>query len=298
MTARLVLTAPAKINLWLRVFGRDAKGYHAIESLFQLVSVADELVMERTGAGVSLAGAPEALGPADENLIVRAARGFLRAAGVTGGVAVMLSKRIPWNAGLGGASSDAAATLLAMNRLFGNRLPLADLIELGASLGSDVPFFLTGAPLALGWGRGERLLALPPLPALPLLIVPPPAPVKTAEAYAWIDKDRHAEQTGEFAAVVPATALGSWAEVRRRSHNDFEPVVAGRLPEIGHWLDRLRETDAFLVRLAGSGGAIVALYETPQARDAAWRRLGGDPSMLRGETLTAAPEMKVEELKS
>jgi len=293
MTGRVVVTAPAKINLWLRVFGRDAKGYHAIESLFQLISVADELVAERTGSGVSLAGAPEALGPVDDNVIVRAAREFLRAARVSGGIAITLSKRIPWAAGLGGASSDAAATLLAMNRLYDHRLSAGDLIELGASLGSDVPFFLAGTALALGWGRGERLLALPPLPVLPLLIVPPPAPVRTADAYAWIDKDRGAELTGEFAAVVPAGVLGSWDEVRRRSHNDFEPVVAGRLPQIGHWLDRLRETDAFLVRLAGSGGAMVALYETAPARDAAWRRLGADERMLRGETLTAAPEMKV-----
>lgn len=294
MTGRLLLTAPAKINLWLRVFGRDAKGYHAVESLFQMISLADELVAERTASGVSLAGAPAALGPVDDNLIVRAARAFLHATGTPGGVAFMLSKHIPWAAGLGGASSDAAAALIAMNRLFDRRLSPGDLIELGASLGADVPFFLTGAPLALGWGRGERLLALPPLPALPLLIVPPPAPVLTADAYGWLDQDRGTEQTGEFAAVVPATALGSWTEVRRRSHNDFESVVAGRLPAIGHWLDRLRETDAFLVRLAGSGGAIVALYETVGARDAAWRRLGADEHMLRGETLTAAPDMRLE----
>lgn len=294
MSGRLVATAPAKINLWLRVFGRDTKGYHAIESLFQLVSVADELIVERTASGVSLAGAPAELGPVEDNLIVRAARRYLRAAGVPGGVRVELRKRIPWSAGLGGAASDAAATLAALNRLCGRRLPDGDLLVLGAELGSDVPFFLSRAPLALGWGRGERLLALDPLPPRPLLVVPPPAPVRTAEAYAWIDKDRAAHETGEFAAVFPATALASWAEVRRRSHNDFEPVVAGRLPAIGHWLDRLRETDAFLVRLAGSGGALVALYDTPQERDAAWRRLGADTAMLRGETLTAAPEMRVE----
>ncbi len=294
MTGRALLTAPAKINLWLRVFGRDAKGFHAVESLYQMVSLADDLAAERTASGVTLAGAPPALGPADDNLIVRAARAFLRATGTPGGVAFTLTKRIPWAAGLGGASSDAAAALALMNRLFDGKLSPGDLIELGASLGADVPFFLTGAPLALGWGRGERLLALPPLPALPLLVVPPPAPVRTADAYAWLDKDRGAEQTGEFAAVVPATALASWEEVRRRSHNDFEPVVAGRLPAIGHWLDRLRETDAFLVRLAGSGGANAALYETAAARDAAWRRLGADEHMLRGETLTAAPEMRIE----
>lgn len=294
MSDRLVAAAPAKINLWLRVFGRDARGYHAIESLFQLISIADQLVVERASGGVTLAGAPAELGPLEDNLIVRAARSYLRAAGVASGVAVTLTKRIPWNAGLGGASSDAAATLLAMNRLFDARLAAGDLVELGAALGSDVPFFLSGAALALGWGRGERLLALPPLPARPLLVVPPPAPVKTSDAYAWVDSDRAAHDTGEFAAVVPAASLGSWAEVRRRSHNDFEPVVTGRLPQIGHWLDRLCSTDAFLVRLAGSGGAIVALYDTPQARDAAWQRLGADERMLRGETLTAAPSLKVE----
>ncbi len=294
LPARVRVAAPAKINLWLRVFGRDAKGYHALESLFQLVSLADELVIERGGAGVRLTGAPSELGPADENLVARAAARFLGAARASGGVAIALTKRIPWNAGLGGGSSDAAATLAAMNRLFGDPLDAEDLLELAAGLGSDVPFFLTGSALALGWGRGERLLALPPLPVRPLLLVPPPAPVRTAEAYAWLDKDRGVERTGEYAAVFAAGAFADWAAVRQHSHNDFEAVVAGRLPAIGHWLDRLRETEAFLVRLAGSGGAIVALYESCAARDAAWTRLGGDPATLRAATL-AAPPAAVEE---
>ncbi len=288
---RVRASACAKINLWLRVFGRDAKGYHAIESLFQLVSLADDLVVERGSGGVTLAGAPPELGPLAENLVVRAATRFLAAARATGGVRITLTKRIPWNAGLGGASTDAAATLSALNRLFGGPLSPGDLLELAASLGSDVPCFLSGSALALGWGRGERLLALPALPSRPVLVVPPPAPVKTADAYAWIDRDRGTEATGEFAAVFRADAFSSWAAVRGHSHNDFESVVAGRLPEIGHWLDRLRATDAFLVRLAGSGGAIVALYETPQARDAAWARLGSDAAMARAETLTAPPPL-------
>jgi 4-diphosphocytidyl-2-C-methyl-D-erythritol kinase len=289
--ARVRASACAKINLWLRVFGRDAKGYHAIESLFQLISLADELVVERAESGVALTGAPPALGAPAENLIVRAASRFLAAARVSGGVRVALAKKIPWNAGLGGASSDAAATLAACNRLYGAPLAAGDLLELAASLGSDVPCFLTGSALALGWGRGERLLALPPLPARPVLVVPPPAPVRTADAYAWVDKDRGTEQTGEFAAVFRAEAFGTWPAVRSHSHNDFESVVAGHLPAIGHWLDRVRETDAFLVRLAGSGGAIVALYESTQARDAAWARLGSDPAMVRAETLTAPPPL-------
>ncbi len=282
-------TAAAKINLWLRVFGRDAKGFHAIESLFQLVGLADDLVVRRAAAGVALADAPPALGPLEQNLIVRAAAGFLAASSCRSGVAITLEKRIPWNAGLGGASSDAAATLAALNRLFGTPLSGDDLLELAAGLGSDVPYFLSGSALALGWGRGERLLALPALPPRPVLIVPPPAPVRTADAYAWLDKDRGAEHTGEFACVFRPEAFGSWLAVRAHSHNDFEAVVAGHLPQIGHWLDRLRETEAFLVRLAGSGGAIVALFETATARDAAWTLLGSDPAMVRTETLAAAP---------
>jgi len=293
--ARVRARAPAKINLWLRVFGRDAGGYHALESLFQLIGLEDDVVVERAPAGVTLLGAPEGLGPAADNLVVRAATRFLAAAPGRGGVTVTLTKRIPWNAGLGGASSDAAATLAALNRLFGAPLSAGDLLELGAGLGSDVPFFLAGSALALGWGRGERLLALRALPSLPLLVVPPPAPVKTADAYAWLDKDRGAKQTGHYAAVCPAAALASWAEVRDRSHNDFEPVVAGRLPGIGHWLDRLRETEAFLVRLAGSGGAVVALYESVSARDAAWAVLGGAAAALRAATLTTPPVLVEEE---
>ena len=289
MSDRVVVAAPAKINLWLRVFGRDGKGYHAIETLFQLISIADDLVVERADAGVTLAGAPAELGAMRDNLIVRAAERFLREAGLKGGATILLSKRIPWAAGLGGGSSDAAATLAALNLLYGQPLGVADLMTLGAELGSDVPFFLTRAALALGWGRGERLLALAALPSRPLLVIPPAAPVKTADAYAWIDKDRGVEHTGEFAAVFPASTLSDWEQVRHYSSNDFESAVAGRLPAIGHWLDRLRESDAFLVRLAGSGGAVVALFESVRARDGAWQLLGANEAVLRGETLTAAP---------
>jgi 4-diphosphocytidyl-2-C-methyl-D-erythritol kinase len=292
--ARVRALAPAKVNLWLRVFGRDARGYHAVESLFQLLGLADEIAVERGAPGVRLVGAPPELGPTDHNLAVRAARWFIAAARTEGGVTITMTKRIPWNAGLGGGSSDAAATLAALNRLFGDRLTPGDLLEMGAGLGSDVPYFLCGASLALGWGRGERLLPLPPLPARPALIVPPPSPVRTADAYAWLDKDRGTADTGEWAAVIPPSALGSWEEIRRLAHNDFEPAVAGRLPAIGHWLDRLRATSAFLVTLAGSGGAIVALYQSAPQRDVAWQALGGDPAVLRCDTLTAGPGLTAE----
>jgi len=283
--------APAKVNLWLRVFGRDARGFHALESLFQMIGVADEIVVRRGPPGVRLEGAPPEIGPVDQNLAVRAARWFMAAARVEGGITIAMTKRIPWNAGLGGGSSDAAATLAALNRLYGGPLHAGDLLEMGSRLGSDVPFFLSGAALALGWGRGERLLPVAPLPPRPLLVVPPPAPVRTADAYAWLDQDRGATRTGEWAAVIPPSALTSWDEVRRLAHNDFEPAVAGRLPAIGHWLDRLRATSAFLVTLAGSGGAMVAIYNTAAQRDAAWQSLGADQSVVRADTLDEVPSL-------
>jgi 4-diphosphocytidyl-2-C-methyl-D-erythritol kinase len=292
--ARVRIAAAAKVNLWLRVFGRDARGYHAIESLFQLLDLADGITVERGPPGVRLVGAPPELGPEDHNLAVRAARWFMAAARTEGGITITMDKRIPWGAGLGGGSSDAAATLTALNRLFDDPLTAGDLLEIGSGLGSDVPFFLSGAALALGWGRGERLLPLPSLPARPALIVPPPSPVGTADAYAWLDKDRGAADTGERAAVIPPSSLGAWEEVRRLAHNDFEPAVAARLPEIGHWLDRLRTTAAFLVTLAGSGGAIVALYQTDAQRDVAWQALGGNPAIVRCETLAHAPAPSVD----
>ena len=295
MSSRVVAAAPAKVNLWLRVFGRDTKGFHAIESLFQLISIADELRIERTARGVTLAGVPADLGATKDNLAVRAAERFFAASGIRGGASITLTKRIPWNAGLGGGSSDAATTLAALNALYDDRLTLEELMTLGAELGSDVPFFLSGAALALGWGRGDRLLGLPALPPRPLLVVPPAAPVRTADAYAWLDRGRMVEDTWEFAAVVPSEHLASWDEVRRRSHNDFEPVVAGRLPAIGHWLDRLRATEAFLVRLCGSGGAVAAFYDTAAKRDAAWQRLGAEAGILRGETLTVPPSLAMED---
>jgi 4-diphosphocytidyl-2-C-methyl-D-erythritol kinase len=292
--ARVRIAAPAKVNLWLRVFGRDARGYHAIESLFQLLGLADGISVERGPPGVRLVGAPQELGPEDHNIAVRAARWFMAAARTEGGITITMDKRIPWGAGLGGGSSDAAATLTALNRLFNDPLTPGDLLEIGSGLGSDVPFFLSGAALALGWGRGERLLPMGSLPHRPALIVPPPSPVATADAYAWLDKDRGSADTGERAAVIPPSSLGAWEEVRRLAHNDFEPVVAARLPEIGHWLDRLRTTAAFLVTLAGSGGAIVALYQTDAQRDVAWQALGSDPAILRCETLAHAPAPSVE----
>ena len=160
----LRVPAHAKVNLFLRILARESSGFHQVETAFALLELADELVLRRTGGaggGISLdvQGAAD-LGPADENLAVRAARMLLDATGNRFGVAITLIKRIPVRAGLGGGSSDAAATLHAVNALAGNAVPRQELMHFATRLGADVAFFASGAPLALAWGRGERQLRL------------------------------------------------------------------------------------------------------------------------------------------
>ena len=159
--------AYAKLNLLLRVLAREADGYHGIETLFALIDLHDTVVAERReGHEVTLdVDGGDDLGPVEQNLAVRAARRVLDATGRHFGVHLRLTKRIPVQAGLGGGSSDAAAALIAVNHLADGAVPRHELLQFGAALGADVPFLASGAPLALGWGHGERLLRLPPLPS-------------------------------------------------------------------------------------------------------------------------------------
>ncbi len=168
------LPAHAKLNLFLRVLAREADGYHGLETVFCLVDLADELRAERREArGVTIEVQGADVGPAADNLAVRAAAAVLAATGDRFGVHLTLTKRIPVRAGLGGGSSDAAAALLAVNRLAGGAIPRHELLQFAAKLGSDVPFFVAGAPLALAWSHGDRLMRLPALPSAPALLLVP-----------------------------------------------------------------------------------------------------------------------------
>ena len=282
---RVSITAHAKLNLFLRVLAREQDGYHQIETAFSLVELADELVVTRLeeGKGVVLDVDGPDLGPPDENLAVRAARAVLDATGSRFGVRIALSKRIPVRAGLGGGSSDAAAVLGAVNVLGGAAVPRHELLQFGAKLGADVSFFVSGAPLALGWGRGQRLYRLAPLPSAPALIAIPRTAVSTADAYRWWDE--HQAGGGTSAAprgpvVLDSESFSSWGNIGRLGGNDFEIPVFGRHPEIRRLFERLAETGPMWLRLCGSGSAVAAVYRTDRDRDDAVARLG-----QRGHTL-------------
>src|SRR6266581_2165063 len=273
MTDAVHIAAHAKINLFLRILAREASGFHQIETAFALLELADELHLSRTDSGVTLAVNGPDLGPADENLAVRAARAVLDATGNRFGVAITLTKRIPVRAGLGGGSSDGAAALHAVNVLAGNAVPRHELLQFAAKLGADVSFFASGAALALAWGRGERQFRLPAPPSLPALVVVPPVQVATPDAYAWWD-EQNVTPASRGPVTLDPDALSTWGSIGRLGGNDFETVVFGKRPELRSLFERVAETGPVWVRLCGSGSAIAAVYKKESERENAVQRLG------------------------
>lgn len=276
--------APAKVNLFLRVLARESDGYHGIETLFCLVDLADELEAARTGTpGVTIdvEGGIDT-GPPGDNLAVRAAQTVLDATGRPFGVHLRLRKRIPARAGLGGGSSDAAAALTAVNQLANNAVPRHELLQFAVRLGSDIPFFVSGAALALGWGHGERMLRLPPLPAAPALLVTPPVPVETAAAYRWLDQARQ-ESARRGAVALDLDSLRTWGDIGRMSGNDFESPVFSHAPSVRAAFEALVLTRPLVCRMSGSGSTLFAVYRSARDRDDARMMLG----TRHGEVRTA-----------
>ena len=285
----VTISAPAKINLFLRVLAREDTGYHGIETLFCLISLADSLTVDRRdGKGVSIEVSGADLGPAEQNLAVKAANAVLESVGHPFAVHLTLMKRIPVRAGLGGGSSDAAAALVATNRLAGDAIPRHELLQIAARVGSDVPFFVSGAPLALAWNRGERMLRLPALPAAPLLLLTPHVSVATSEAYEWIDDARRS--AGRRGAVaLDLDALSGWGDIARMAGNDFESPVFGRHPEIRAAFEALVRTRPLLCRMSGSGSTLVALYRSERDREDAAAMLGRKHGVvIAAETVSGA----------
>jgi 4-diphosphocytidyl-2-C-methyl-D-erythritol kinase len=287
----VAVTAYAKINLFLRVLARNHDGYHGLETLLCLVSLADSLTAERReGHGVTIDVNGADLGPAERNLAVQAAASVLQATGNRFAIHLTLTKRIPVRAGLGGGSSDAAAALHATNRLAGDVIPRHELLQLGARLGSDIPFFVTGAPLALVWNRGERMLRLPALPAAPALLLTPRIPVSTREAFDWVDSAKHSGGGGRGAVSLDLDALSRWGDIGRMAGNDFESPVFGRHGEIRSAFEALVATRPLVCRMSGSGSTLFAIYRVARDRDDAAMMLGRKHGVItQVETLAAVP---------
>jgi 4-diphosphocytidyl-2-C-methyl-D-erythritol kinase len=221
------------------------------------------------------------------NLVWKAAAALWTALGRGGEIrdaVVQIDKKIPVEAGLGGGSSDAAAALIALGRLWGGA-PVTLLREVGATIGSDVPFFLSGGT-ALGLGRGEEIYPLVDLPPHYVVIVRPPFGVSTAEAYAWYDEDRVAglRENREFQTLpVP------WPSRAAQMVNDLEPPVLRRHQEIGAFKMQLREAGATAAAMSGSGSAVFGLFRSRLAAERAVKPLSRNGARaLVTRTLTRA----------
>jgi 4-diphosphocytidyl-2-C-methyl-D-erythritol kinase len=256
--------APAKVNLALRILAREASGFHQLETVFAAVDFGDVLSVAVRGSGISLGLNGPHLGPPEENLVYRAASGFREVSGVREGLEIHLEKRIPVEAGLGGGSSDAAATLRALCALFPGQVGDRELLELAARLGSDVPFFLGPSPLALAWGRGDRLLSLTPLRETPVLLAIPPVGMSTSRAYGLLD--RHREEMGDSFSPghITLETLRDWSGLAGYARNDFERVVFSELPLLARLRESLEETGARFSLLSGSGSALFGVYPGPE----------------------------------
>lgn len=256
--------APAKLNLLLRVLGRRDDGYHEIETVVQPATLADGVraAHRDEGFGLTLAGELAASVPSGaDNLVLRAARELARATGEERGAGLLLVKRIPVAAGLGGGSADAAAALRALDRLWGWGLGRERLAEIGAEVGSDVPALVHGGP-TLARGRGERVEPIP-VPRTWWVLLTFDEGVATGDAFSWWDED--GSETGpDPGPLVDVLRAGDLEALGPLLSNDLEEPVAARRPEVIEARRRLLEAGAAAALMCGSGPTVAGL-----ARDAA-----------------------------
>lgn len=255
-TARVA--AQAKLNLMLRIVGREADGYHRLSTLFQRIALADDVTVRVGGEGRSLDCRGAEVGPVEKNLAWRAAAAFAEAAMWPGGWAIEIDKHIPVGGGLGGGSADAAAVLRALNALAPTPLDDGVLAAIALSLGADVPYLTSTLPLALGTGRGERLTALPTLPARAVLLLLPSFGVSSKEAFGW-----HAARRGDAPytnAPLLFPAPLSWKIVEKLAANDLEDAVFAHHPALREIRETLAAVGARIARMSGSGSTVFGIF--------------------------------------
>lgn len=265
MASARTITLPsfAKINLDLRVLGTRADGYHDLKTIFQSLALCDTVTVSLRRGPLTVTCDEPGIPTDQRNLVWKAASLLHRTA--TGraaaprDVAIDLRKRVPSEAGLGGGSSNAAMTLLALNRLWRLDLDLASLSRIGARLGADVPYFLVGGT-ALGLGRGDDIYPLADMPPVHVVILRPGFGVSTAAAYGWFDAESRRAKAPAVRPVPPGWP--AWSTTLR---NDLEAPVVRHHPAIGRIRQSLVDAGAAFAAMSGSGSAVFGLFERADA---------------------------------
>ena len=271
--------APAKLNLFLHVVGRRQDGYHLLQTVFRFLDFSDQLSFAVRPDGIVRLHNPIAGVPEEKDLCVRAAKLLQQKTGTTQGVDIFMQKQIPMGGGLGGGSSDAATTLLALNHLWKVNVNPEQLLELGLQLGADVPVFIFGQN-AFAEGVGEKLVAIELPPAWYLVLVPP-VQVSTAEIFTSKELTRN---------TIPITIppFSVW-----QGHNDLELVVCRAYPEVARcleWLKRLENTT--IAAMSGSGACVFAEFATERAARAAFEQIPDDMQGFVAKGLDCHPMHK------
>ena len=262
---QLTIPSFAKINWILEILGKRTDGYHELRTIYQTIDLGEEIVFESTsGQAIQLQVEGREVTEGEHNLVYQAAQLLRKTAGVRSGVKMHLRKKIPVGAGLGGGSSNAAVTLLALNHLWDSRLPLSVLSDLAAQLGSDVPFFLVGGT-AQGLGRGENIVPLPDIGAVGFVLFYPGFAITTKEAYALQEREQYAGGT-PLTKEDPDTTI---QPLRRAIENegrdwdllanDFESSLFRNFPALETARGRLQSAGCERVLLCGSGSALLGL---------------------------------------
>ena len=253
--------ANAKINLSLEILGRREDGYHELNMVMASVSLCDWLEAEPAPPGISLACSDPSVPCGPQNTVYRAAELFLESSGLAEktGVRLFLEKTIPSQAGLGGGSADAAATLCALNALFHYPVSREDLLRIGLKVGADVPFCLTGGT-QLAAGRGEVLSPLPDMPDCFFLVVKPEFSVSTPELYAALDQEAEVFHP-RTEAMEQALRQGELLQVAGYLGNSFEPLVARKHPGLLAIRAMMEDCGALGVAMTGSGSALFGIFD-------------------------------------
>ena len=258
------LFSPAKINLFLNVLHKRRDGYHAIETLFERLDLTDTIYLETIPSGIEMtAEGAEKVPVGPENLAWRAAKRLQESTGERRGVRIRLQKRIPVSAGLGGGSSNAATVLLGLNKLWKLRLPKKKLIAIASTIGSDVPFFILEAPLALGTGRGEILKKLP-APRRPIwhVLVKPPFGISTKEAYEGLSGRFLTPQKADVRMLLHSIQKSDSEALSKLLTNSLEVALNKRVRIILGIKKKLLDEGASATLLSGSGSCVFGLFSS------------------------------------
>lgn len=257
--------APAKINLYLDVLGKRKDGYHNLATVYQSVKLADELFFTLEKKDIEIQCDNKEIPSDERNLVYKSAKLFFDYTKIKKGIKIEIRKKIPTKAGLGGGSSDAAATLFVMNKLFHSQVPLYKLTEIGAKIGSDVPFFLTGGT-ALGIERGELVFPLPDISPLFFVLGFPEVGISTKDAYEKIDRVLTENFSRlKIGGIVRKILTGEFG--KEDMFNRFEEIVEDK--KVLAYRDELVNSGAEKALLCGSGSSWFGIYEdSSKAKDA------------------------------